>query len=217
MNQSNETHSGVTHVIHGVSDNAINDMVAERQNVSLHAWAALAQAVTEPSLVAEVNAAGRAIAECLRSGGTILVAGNGGSASMSSHIAAEFVGKCIMDRAPLPSASLADSSTSITAVGNDYGFDDVYVRGVQSLGRPGDVLIVMSTSGNSPSILNALDAAKERGLVTIAMTGLTGGKLPGRADHVLKVPSKETPRIQEVHLMWAHSWCEAVDVLSQPS
>lgn len=136
---------------------------------------------------------------------------------MSSHIAAEFVGKCIMDRAPLPSVSLADSSTSITAVGNDYGFDEVYVRGVQSLGRPGDVLIVMSTSGNSPSILAALDAAKERGITTIALTGATGGKLPGRADYVLKVPSNETPRIQEVHLMWAHSWCEAVDLLSQPN
>lgn len=212
--QDNELTS---HIIHGVSDESVESMVALRQTVSLQAWADMAAAVTAPELVAEVNSAGRAVVESLRAGGTILVAGNGGSASMSSHIAAEFVGKCIMDRAPLPSVSLADSSTSITAVGNDYGFDEVYVRGVQSLGRPGDVLIVMSTSGNSPSILAALDAAKERGITTIALTGATGGKLPGRADYVLKVPSNETPRIQEVHLMWAHSWCEAVDLLSQPN
>lgn len=216
MTDTTTASNSLAHVIHGVSDEAIDDVVAKRQNLSLQAWADMAAAVTDPALVAQVNDAGRLIVESLRNGGTILVAGNGGSASMSSHIAAEFVGKCIMDRAPLPSVSLADSSTSITAVGNDYGFDDVYVRGVQSLGRPGDVLIVMSTSGNSQSILAALDAAKERGITTIAMTGETGGKLPGRADFVLRVPSRETPRIQEVHLMWAHSWCEAVDVLSQP-
>lgn len=215
MTDISTAEDSLSHVIHSVSDEAIEDVVARRQNISLNAWAEMAAAVTNPELVAQVNAAGRLIVESLRSGGTILVAGNGGSASMSSHIAAEFVGKCIMDRAPLPSVSLADSSTSITAVGNDYGFDEVFVRGVQSLGRPGDVLIVMSTSGNSPSILAALDAAAERGISTIALTGATGGKLPGRADFVLKVPSNETPRIQEVHLMWAHSWCEAVDVLSQ--
>lgn len=216
MTNSAQDTDSYSHIIHGVSDASVESMVALRQNVSLQAWAEMATAVTAPDLVAEVNAAGRAVVESLRAGGTVLVAGNGGSASMSSHIAAEFVGKCIMDRAPLPAVSLAESATSITAVGNDYGFDDVYVRGVQSLGRPGDVLIVMSTSGNSPSILAALDAAKERGITTIALTGETGGKLPGRADYVLRVPSNETPRIQEVHLMWAHSWCEAVDLLSQP-
>ena len=216
MTQNHATHPKLVHAIHGVSDDALEAMVALRQNVSLKSWSDMAAAVTAPELVAEVNAAGRAVVESLRVGGTILVAGNGGSASMSSHIAAEFVGKCIMDRAPLPSISLADSSTSITAVGNGYGFDDVFVRGVQSVGRPGDVLIVMSTSGNSQSILSAVDAAKDRGIVTIALTGATGGKLAGRADFVLRVPSNDIPRIQEVHLMWAHSWCEAVDLLSQP-
>lgn len=211
-----DRNTGISHIIHDVTDGDIESMVALRQSVSLQSWVDMAATISAPELVAQVNEAGRAVVDCLRSGGTILVAGNGGSASMSSHIAAEFVGKCIMDRAPLPAVSLADSSTSITAVGNDYGFDEVYVRGVQSLGRPGDVLIVMSTSGNSQSILAALDAAKDRGITTIALTGASGGKLPGRADFVLKVPSNETPRIQEVHLMWAHSWCEAVDLLSQP-
>ena len=190
MSEVSNSQDVMAHVIHGVSDEAIDLVVAARQNVSLDAWAAMAKAVTDPALVAEVNAAGKVVVESLRSGGTILVAGNGGGASMSSHIAAEFVGKCIMDRAPLPSVSLADSSTSITAVGNDYGFDDVYVRGIQSLGRPGDVLIVMSTSGNSQSILAALDAAKQRGITTIALTGATGGKLPGMGVHWGDLPAR---------------------------
>src|SRR5690554_2756775 len=122
MTDTTTASNSLAHVIHGVSDEAIDDVVAKRQNLSLQAWADMAAAVTDPALVAQVDDAGRLIVESLRNGGTILVAGNGGSASMSSHIAAEFVGKCIMDRAPLPSVSLADSSTSITAVGNDYGF-----------------------------------------------------------------------------------------------
>ncbi|MET1134184.1 MAG: SIS domain-containing protein [Aeromicrobium sp.] len=207
----------VEHALHRASDDAVAQVVAQRQTLGIEAWAALALALEDPALVEQVDAAGRAVVEALRAGGTILVAGNGGSAAIASHIAAEFVGKCILDRAPLPAICLADSLTSITAVGNDYGFDDVFVRGVQSMGRPGDLLIVMSTSGRSASILRALDAARERGLTTVALTGASGGDLPGRADHVLHVPSDFTPRIQEVHMLWAHAWCEAVDVLSQPT
>ncbi|MBA4608753.1 D-sedoheptulose-7-phosphate isomerase [Aeromicrobium phoceense] len=207
----------VRHQLHSASEDAITQVVAQRQTLGIEAWASLARALEEPALVEQVDAAGRAVVETLRSGGTVLVAGNGGSAAIASHVAAEFVGKCILDRAPLPAVCLADSLTSITAVGNDYGFDDVFVRGVQSLGRPGDLLIAMSTSGRSASILRALDAARERGLATVALTGESGGDLPGRADHVLHVPSDFTPRIQEVHMLWAHAWCEAVDVLSQPT
>lgn len=204
------------HPLFNVSDEQRSSSVQERLQIGIDEWVRMGDALRDPDLVAAVEAAGRVLVDALRQGGTVLVAGNGGSAAMASHIAAEFVGKCIMERPPLPAASLADSSTTITAVGNDYGFNDVFVRGVQSLGRAGDVLLVMSTSGNSESILAALDAARERGLSTIALTGGTGGKLHGRADHVLAAPSADTPRIQEVHLMWAHSWCEAVDVLSQP-
>ncbi|GAA2075594.1 SIS domain-containing protein [Aeromicrobium tamlense] len=207
----------IEHQLHRVSDDAVAQVVAQRQTLGIDAWATLARALEEPALVEAVDAAGRAVVETLRAGGTILVAGNGGSAAIASHVAAEFVGKCILDRAPLPAVCLADSLTSITAVGNDYGFDDVFVRGVQSMGRPGDLLIAMSTSGRSESILRALDAARERGIATVALTGEGGGDLPGRADHVLHVPSDFTPRIQEVHMLWAHAWCEAVDVLSQPT
>jgi D-sedoheptulose 7-phosphate isomerase len=204
-----------THPIHHVDDATATHVVADRLAGDIAAWAELAAAITAPELVASVEAAGRSVVASLRAGGCVLVAGNGGSAAIASHIAAEFVGKCILDRAPLPSVCLADSLTSITAVGNDYGYDDVFVRGVRGLGRPGDVLIAMSTSGRSRNILAALDAAAEQGIVTIALTGGTGGDLIGRADHVLVVPSADTPRIQEVHMLWAHAWCEAVDVLSQ--
>jgi len=205
------------HALHDAAEAAVAEVVSQRLAIGTRDWAELAAALQDPALVSAVDRAGRAVVDTLRAGGTILVAGNGGSAAIASHIAAEFVGKCILDRAPLPAVCLADSLTSITAVGNDYGFDDVFVRGVQSLGRPGDLLLAMSTSGRSQSILRGLDAARERGLVTVALTGASGGDLPGRADHVLHVPSDFTPRIQEVHMLWGHAWCEAVDVLSQPA
>lgn len=174
-------------------------------------WARLAQALTVPDLVAEVDAAGVSLLAALRAGGKVLVAGNGGSAAMSSHVAAEFAGKCVRDRDPLPALSLAESPTAITAIGNDYGFEQVFERQVRAHGRRGDVLIVMTTSGSSANIARALSAARVAGLVTIALTGARGGHLREHAEHVLVVPSDYTPRIQEVHLMWTHAWCEAVD------
>lgn len=174
-------------------------------------WVRLAAALAEPGLVGAVDAAGAAVMAAVGGGHTVLVAGNGGSAAMSSHVAAEFAGRCVRDRDPLPALSLAESSTSLTAIGNDYGFDQVFARGVRAHGRPGDVLIVMTTSGSSPNIAAALAVARERGLVTIVLTGVRGAQLAGHADHLLVVPSDYTPRIQEVHLMWTHAWCEAVD------
>lgn len=176
-------------------------------------WARLAQALADPGLVAAVDAAGQAVLAALAAGNKLLVCGNGGSAAMAAHLAAEFAGRCVLDREPLPALSLAESSTAITAVGNDYGFELVFARGVRAHGRPGDVLIAMSTSGTSPNILTALDTARASGLVTIALTGSGGGHLAAHADHALLVPSDYTPRIQEVHLMWAHAWCEAVDTV----
>lgn len=180
------------------------------------AWQELTAALADPVLVARVDAAGAAVAAALADGSKLLVAGNGGSAAIASHVAAEFIGKCVHDRAPLPAVNLAESLSSVTAVANDYGYDQVFARGVRALGRPGDLLLAMTTSGSSPNVLAALDTARDLGLATIAMTGAKGEGLHGRADHVLVVPSDETPRIQEVHLLWAHVWCEAVDALSQP-
>ena len=115
-----------------------------------------------------------------------------------------------------PAINLAESLSSLTAIGNDYGYEQVFVRGVRGLGRPGDVYVAMSTSGRSPNIVASLEAARELGITTIAMTGAGGEHLRADVDHLLVVPSHETPRIQEVHMLWAHAWCEAVDELSQP-
>ena len=186
-------------------------LVTQQLDAGIAAWARLAQQVGEPRLRSSVDAAGRVVLEALRAGGTLLVAGNGGSAAIASHVAAEFLGKCVQDRHPLPAISLAESHSSLTAIGNDYGFDQVFLRGVQAFGRPGDVLLAMSTSGTSPNIVAALEEARRRGVATILMTGAKGAGQADLADHLLVVPSEETPRIQEVHMLWAHAWCEAVD------
>lgn len=203
------------HALHDVPPERRGPAVAERQQKGLAAWADLARALAEPELVAQVDAAGTDLLDALVDGGTLLVAGNGGSAAIASHVAAEFIGKCILERAPLPAINLAESLSSITAVANDYAYDETFVRGVAALGRPGDVLLAMSTSGASSNILRALEIAKQQRMLTIMLTGTRGSGLGDAADHVLVVPSDETPRIQEAHMLWTHVWCEAVDVVCQ--
>lgn len=189
------------------------DHVRLRHAEALDEWARLASALREESLVAAVDAVGDVLVGCLATGHGLLVAGNGGSAAMASHVAAEFAGRCIRDRRPLPAMSLADSSAAVTAVANDFGFDEVFARGVAAHGRPGDVLLVLTTSGRSRNVLRALQVAREHGLVTVALTGGAGGAaLVPLADHVLVAPADSTPRIQEVHLAWTHAWSEAVDL-----
>lgn len=194
---------------------AHHSLVTRQLGAGIAAWAQLAREIGEPGLVAAVEAAGRDVVDALHAGGTLLVAGNGGSAAIASHVAAEFLGKCVHDRHPLPAISLAESHSSLTAIGNDYGFDQVFLRGVQAFGRPGDVLLAMSTSGTSPNVVAALAEARRRGVTTIFMVGAKGAGQADLADHVLVVPSQETPRIQEVHMLWAHAWCEAVDLQMQ--
>ncbi len=186
--------------------------ISAQLSAGLAAWADLTAQISAPETVAAVEAAGREVLGALTAGRTLLVAGNGGSAAMASHIAAEFLGKCVHDRHPLPAISLGESTSSVTAIGNDYGFDQVFRRGVAAFGREGDVLLAMSTSGTSPNIVSALEEARARGVRTILLTGSKGAGQGHLADHLLVVPSPETPRIQEVHLLWAHSWCEAVDL-----
>lgn len=192
-----------------------NALVTQQLDAGIAAWARLASEISASEVRQAVEAAGRDVVDALAAGGTLLVAGNGGSAAIASHVAAEFLGKCIHDRHPLPSISLAESHSSLTAIGNDYGFDQVFLRGVQAFGRPGDVLLAMSTSGTSPNVVAALGEARARGLRTILMTGAKGAGQGHLADHLLVVPSDETPRIQEVHMLWAHAWCEAVDLSMQ--
>lgn len=179
---------------------------------SIQEWADLAPQLCDPKLVDAVAAAGESIVASLAGGGRILFAGNGGSASISSHLAAELVGRCVLDRHALAGLALADSASTLTALGNDHGYDTIFERGVSAFGREGDVLVAMSTSGTSANIVRAVDRAHATGLVTIAMTGDRGGHFADSADHGLVVPSGSTQRIQEVHLMWGHAWCEEIDV-----
>lgn len=203
------------HALHDVPPERRGPAVADRQQKGLAAWADLSRSLADPDLVSQVDTAGTALLDALVGGGTLLVAGNGGSAAIASHVAAEFIGKCILDRAPLPAVNLAESLSSVTAVANDYGYDDTFTRGVAALGRSGDVLLAMSTSGASRNILRALQLAGQQGMLTILLTGSRGSGLNDAADHVLAVPSEETPRVQEAHMLWTHVWCEAVDVVCQ--
>lgn len=179
---------------------------------SVQEWADLVPRLSEPTLLDAVAAAGDAITASLAQGGRVLFVGNGGSASIASHLAAELVGRCVLDRQALPGLALADSASTLTAIGNDHGYDTIFERGVSAFGRPGDVLVAMSTSGASPNVVRALARAHELTLVTIAMTGEHGTGFAASADHGLIVPSSSTQRIQEVHLMWGHAWCEQIDI-----
>jgi D-sedoheptulose 7-phosphate isomerase len=151
------------------------------------------------------------MARSIKEGRKVLLFGNGGSAADAQHIAAEFVGRFIPDRIPLPAISLATDTSALTALGNDYGFDTVFSRQVQALGNAGDIAIGISTSGNSPNVLAALDAARAKSMLTVGFTGQDGGKMNGHADVLFRVPSRMTPRIQETHITLGHILCELID------
>ena len=156
----------------------------------------------------------QAIAMCLKSlrkGGKIWFAGNGGSAADAQHLAAELSGRFYFDRQPLPAEALHVNTSFLTAVANDYGYDHVYARTLQAGGREGDVLFAISTSGNSSNILRAADTALAMGINVIALTGASGGQLSTCCDLLLNVPSNDTPRIQECHIMLGHIICEMIE------
>jgi D-sedoheptulose 7-phosphate isomerase len=152
-----------------------------------------------------------AVIESLRAGGKVILFGNGGSAADATHLAAEFLGRFLIDRRPLPALALADNHSAVTAIGNDYGFLHVFSRQVQALGRPGDVAFGLSTSGRSPNVAAGLGAARAGGLVTVAMTGSDTGIVGAAADIVIAIPTRATPRVQEAHLVLGHSICEVVE------
>ena len=151
------------------------------------------------------------IADCLKRGGTLFFMGNGGSASDSQHLAAEFVGRYEKERRALRAIALTTDTSILTAVGNDYGFERIFERQIEALGKKGDVIFAISTSGNSKNILKGVHKAKEMNLFTIGFTGGTGGELKSLADLVFVVPSKKTSRIQESHIMVGHILCELVE------
>ncbi len=181
-----------------------------RDSVTLHVD--LADWCTE-SLVS----AATAVANAVRGGQKVLVFGNGGSAADAQHLAAEFVGRFVSDRAPLPGLALTTDTSALTAIGNDYGFDHVFSRQLEALGREGDVAIAISTSGSSPNVLTAVQAARTRGLVTIALTSGRQSELARSVDIPVMVPSIDNPRVQECHLLFEHVLCQAVEALLEVS
>jgi len=151
------------------------------------------------------------IVETYRNGGKVLFCGNGGSAADAQHLAAEFSGRFYFDRPPLNAEALHVNTSYLTAVANDYSYDEVYARLVRAQGNKGDVLVAISTSGNSPNILKAILAAREVGMIAVGLTGETGGKMKPICHHLLNVPSNDTPRIQEAQILLGHIICEFVE------
>ena len=151
------------------------------------------------------------ITESLKGGGKIHFCGNGGSAADAQHLAAELSGRFYYDRPPLNAEALHCNSSYLTAVGNDYGYDEIFARLMRGTGHKGDILVGISTSGNSKNIIKAYEVCKEMGIKTISMTGLTGGEMKKYTDILLNVPSTDTPRIQECHIMIGHIICELVE------
>jgi len=148
----------------------------------------------------------RDMAVALARGGKVLFAGNGGSAADAQHLAAEFVNRFLLERPPLPAVALTTDTSILTAVGNDYGFDHVFEKQILALGQRGDVFVAISTSGNSPNLVHALRAARERGVATVGLTGQGGGEMAPFCDSLIMVPGKHTPLIQEVHIICSASW-----------
>ncbi|MCP9455757.1 MAG: D-sedoheptulose 7-phosphate isomerase [Nitrospira sp.] len=153
----------------------------------------------------------RLMADAFRQGKKVLLFGNGGSATDAAHIAAEFVGRYMRNRHPLPAIALATDIAAITCIANDFGYDELFARQVRAHGQKGDIAIAISTSGNSPNVLKGVEAAREGGLITVGWTGATGGKLASLVDYPFLVPSTVTSRIQESHITLGHVLCELVE------
>jgi D-sedoheptulose 7-phosphate isomerase len=154
--------------------------------------------------------------EAVRHGNKIIFAGNGGSAADAQHLAAELVGKLAYDRPGLPSISFTTDTSILTAIGNDYGFDEVFRRQIEAVGVKGDVFIAISTSGRSKNLLKALEAARDKGITTVGMTGATGGDMLALCDHCLRMPSTSTQKIQEGHIVVGHIFCGLIERLLYP-
>jgi D-sedoheptulose 7-phosphate isomerase len=181
--------------------------IRRRINESLEAKRAL----LENGVVVQVAQLAETITAALREGNKILLFGNGGSAADATHLASEFVGRYLLDREPLNAISLTDNSSSVSAIGNDYAYDQVFARQIRALGRAGDVAIGLSTSGRSQNVIEGLRAARAGGLRTAALTGADGGDLPGIAELCLRMPVHETARVQECSMLVGHTVCELVE------
>jgi len=168
------------------------------------------------TMAAPIEAAARRMAACLQAGGKVMACGNGGSAADSQHFAAELLNRFEKERPPLAAIALTTDTSTLTSIANDYRYEDVFAKQVQALGRGGDVLLAISTSGNSPNVIEAIHVARARGIAVVALTGRQGGKMAGLLgpdDIHLCVPAERTARIQEVHLLAIHCLCDGIDAL----
>ena len=193
---------------------SVSDVVVPNAKL---ARARLEEAITVKQLMMEGPFAGQAvevarlIIECLRAGGKVIFFGNGGSAQDAGHLAAELMGRFAFDRPGLAAISLPDATAAITAIGNDYSYDEVFARQVLATGRPGDVVVGLTTSGNSVNVVNGLEAAKQARIMTVVLTGACGGKAAAVADVCIRIPSDDTGRVQEACLHLGHTICEMVE------
>jgi D-sedoheptulose 7-phosphate isomerase len=186
--------------------------MAERARQRLAVHAAMAQALAGGETAVAIAAAAGDLAARFDAGGTLLIFGNGGSAADAQHLAAEFTGRYLLDRAPLPALALADNTAAVTAIANDYGFDQVFARQVRAFGSQGGAAIALSTSGASANVLEGLRSARELGLLTIGVTGEGGAeRMRALCDHLLTIPAEQTPQIQEGTMLVLHTICELVE------
>lgn len=189
----------------------IHNMLDKIKSIIQSSISVKEKVLADAAMVGKIEVVATIIENAFADGNKVLFCGNGGSAADAQHLAAEFSGRFYFDRNPLPSEALHCNSSYMTAVANDYGYDLVYSRIIKGMGKPGDVLVGLSTSGNSVNIMKAMVQAKEIGMKTVCLTGESGGKLKDLCDYLINVPSNDTPRIQESHIMIGHIICELVE------
>jgi D-sedoheptulose 7-phosphate isomerase len=189
---------------------SLRDLVRDRIQRSIDAKKILLLDSNFQNLVAQVA---MRIVQSLRAGGKVFFFGNGGSAADAQHLAAEFVGRYLKERSALPALALTVNSSCVTAVANDYGFELVFARQIEALGKEGDVAVGISTSGTSRNVVCGLQAAKSKSMFTVALTGASGGTMKDVADCTIRIPSEETPRIQECHILTGHVICEIAELM----
>jgi D-sedoheptulose 7-phosphate isomerase len=190
------------------NSSALRELIRDRISRSIEAKEALRKDEHFQELVMQVALQ---MVKSLEAGGKVFWFGNGGSAADAQHLAAEFTGRFLKERRPLPSMALSVNSSSLTAIGNDYGFDLVFARQLEALGKEGDVAVGITTSGNSPNVIKALEVANAKSIYSVALTGKSGGALKDIAKCAIRIPSVETPRIQECHVLTGHLICEIVE------
>jgi D-sedoheptulose 7-phosphate isomerase len=191
-----------------MNDNAAHSLAVAR----IRDCASVTQSLLDtPDYLSAVVAVAAAMTKCLRAGNKIIFFGNGGSAADAQHLAAELSGRFLKERPSLSGWALTTNSSVLTAIGNDYSFDEVFARQIHGIGRPDDVAFALTTSGNSPNVLRAVGAALEKRMITVGLAGRTGGKLRGAVDHCICIPSDQTPRIQEAHILTGHILCELLE------